>query len=274
MTRQTLPPPHSRASLLASLSAIDVARPSELILHQLKALLDAGTLRPGDRLPGERDLALQFGVGRSHVRDALRRLDFYGILQTLPQSGTVVARLGVPALTNLIGNVLTFAGDDIAALLETRVILEVETARLAAVRATAGTRRAIVHAQDAFRTMALSGDPALQEDLRLHLAIADAARNAVLASLVCLIAPDIMRHHGEQKTCDRVRLLQVIDEHQAICDAIATRDADGAAAAMGNHARMARDQYRRAPKARVVPVSTGRRRAAQPATRARRTAGA
>jgi GntR family transcriptional repressor for pyruvate dehydrogenase complex len=264
------PAPHSRASLLASLSAIDVARPSELILRQLKQLLASGALRPGDRLPAERDLAQQFGAGRSHVRDALRRLEFYGILETHPQSGTVVARLGVAALTNLIGNVLALERDDIAALLETRVILEVETARLAAQRASAAERRAIQHAQQEFRSKALTGDPALAEDLALHLAIADAARNAVLASLVGLIAPDIMRHHGEQKTCDRARLLAVIGEHQAICDAIAARDPEGAAAAMNDHARMARDQYRRSPKARVVPETAGRARASAAPARVRR----
>lgn len=257
------------SSILSSLSAIEVARPSELILQQLRHLITSGALQPGDRLPAERNLAAQFGVGRSHVRDALRRLEFYGILETHPQSGTVVARLGVAALNNLIGNVLALDRDDIAALLETRVILEVETARLAADRATPPQLRAIVQAQDGFRAKALAGDPALHEDLALHLAIADAARNAVLASLVGLIAPDIMRHHGQQKTCDPQRLVAVVDEHQAICDAIAARDPARAGIAMENHARMARDQYRRAPAARVVPVATPRRKSGTVA-RARR----
>jgi len=257
-------------NLLASLSAIEVERPAELILRQLRQLLAAGTLRPGDRLPAERELARQFGVGRSHVRDALRRLEFYGILETHPQSGTVVARLGVAALNNLIGNVLALDRDDIAAMLETRVILEVETARLAAERASAAQRRAIALAQDSFRNKALAGDPALAEDLDLHLAIAEASRNAVLASLVGLIAPDIMRHHGQQKTCDKARLVAVVDEHQAICDAIAARDPARAAAAMDEHARMAREQYRRTPGARVVPVAAARRKPAGGAARIRR----
>jgi len=263
-------PRAARSSILSSLSAIEVARPSELILQQLRQLIGSGGLRPGDRLPAERDLARQFGVGRSHVRDALRRLEFYGILETHPQSGTVVARLGVAALNNLIGNVLALDSDDIAALLETRVILEVETARLAAERATAAQLRAIAHAQDAFRAKAREGDPALDEDLALHLAIADAARNAVLASLVGLIAPDVMRHHGEHKTCNVQRLVAVVAEHQAICDAIAARNPARAATAMENHARMARDQYRRAPGARVVPVATARAKGSATAGRTRR----
>ena len=117
----------SRPQVLSSLSAIEVERPAELIVGQLRRLLASGELKPGDRLPAERDLAEQFKVGRSHVREALQRLEFYGILQTLPQSGTVVARLGVAALEGLISNVLAFDRDDIAGLLETRIVLSVMT---------------------------------------------------------------------------------------------------------------------------------------------------
>src|SRR5947209_2497765 len=177
----------SRPQVLSSLSAIEVERPAELIVGQLRRLLASGELKPGDRLPAERDLAEQFKVGRSHVREALQRLEFYGILQTLPQSGTVVARLGVAALEGLISNVLAFDRDDIAGLLETRIVLEIETARRAAERATRDDVRAIAGAQAAFQERALAGDAALEEDLALHLAIAAAARNAVLASLVGLI---------------------------------------------------------------------------------------
>ena len=247
--------------MLSALSAIEVERPAELIVRQLRRLLASGELKPGDRLPAERDLADQFKVGRSHVREALKRLEFYGILQTLPQSGTLVARLGVPALEGLISNVLAFDRDDIASLLETRVVLEIETARRAAERATRDDLRAIQRAQDAFRVRALTGNPALDEDLTLHLAIAAAARNAILASLVGLITPDIMRHHGEQALCDPVRLRQVIGEHDAVCVAIARHDPDAAAQAMHAHARMARAQYDKPAPARLRRAG---RRAATP----------
>jgi GntR family transcriptional repressor for pyruvate dehydrogenase complex len=217
-------------------------------------------------MPAERELAQQFGVGRSHVREALRRLEFYGILKTQPQSGTVVARLGVGALTHLIGNVLALDRDDIAALLETRVILEVETARLAAERAAAADLDAIAKAQRAFTAKATTGDAALQEDLSLHLAIAHAAHNAVLASLVGLIAPDVMRQHGEHQTCTRARLVGVVDEHQAICDAIAAHDVVAAGEAMKRHALMARAQYDRRRRSAAAAATE------PPRARARKTA--
>lgn len=246
----------SARDAFAAVPPVAVTRPADVIAQAIRDLIAAGTLAAGDRLPGERELAARFGVGRTHVRDALRRLEFHGVLRIHPQSGTRVAERGAVALCGVLRDVLAVDGTDIAALLETRVLLEAETARLAALRASADDRRAIARAQDAFRARALTGDPALAEDLAFHLAIAAATRNGVLASLVHLVAPDVMRHHGEQKTCDRTRLLTVIDEHQAVCDAIAARDPVRAADAMTAHARMAREQYRRTPRARVVPVGT------------------
>ena len=244
--------PAARSPILAALSAIEISRPADLILRQLRDLIASGALKPGDRLPAERELARVFGVGRSHVRDALRRLEFYGILQTLPQSGTVVACLGVAALEGLISNVLALDRDDISALSETRMALEVETARRAAERATRTDLRAIRAAQDAFRVRALAGDPALQEDLALHLAIARAAHNAVLASLVGLITPDILRLNGEQQTCSRARLPMVVGEHQRVVEAIELGDPDAAARAMAAHAQMTHDQHRRKPAAKIT----------------------
>jgi DNA-binding GntR family transcriptional regulator len=68
-----------------------------------------------------------------------------------------------------------------------------------------------------------------------------------------------MRHHGEQNTCSRARLVAVIDEHQAICDAIAARDPEGAAAAMRLHASMARAQYDRGAPAVELVVARQRK---------------
>jgi GntR family transcriptional repressor for pyruvate dehydrogenase complex len=245
------PAAHRRSPILISLSAIEVERPADLILRQLRDLVGSGALKPGDRLPAERDLAAQFGVGRSHVRDALRRLEFYGILQTLPQSGTVVSQLGVPALERMISSVLCLDRDDISALSETRVALEVETATRAAERATRADVRAILQAEKAFRTRALAGDPALQEDLALHLAIAQAAHNAVLASLVGLITPNILRLNGEHKTCSRTRLPVVADEHRRVVAAIETRDPVAAARAMADHARQSHDEHFRKTAAKT-----------------------
>jgi GntR family transcriptional regulator, transcriptional repressor for pyruvate dehydrogenase complex len=69
---------------------VEVGKASDIIVNQIMKMLDDGSLKPGARLPPERIMAEQFGVGRSHVREAITKLASLGILRTLPQSGTYV----------------------------------------------------------------------------------------------------------------------------------------------------------------------------------------
>ncbi|RPJ73447.1 MAG: FadR family transcriptional regulator, partial [Alphaproteobacteria bacterium] len=73
---------------------IVVTRPVDIIIDQIRELIVSGELKPGDKLPSERKLSEAFNIGRTHVRDAISKLEFYGILKTLPQSGTIVAGIG------------------------------------------------------------------------------------------------------------------------------------------------------------------------------------
>ncbi|MEL6627817.1 MAG: GntR family transcriptional regulator, partial [Bacteroidota bacterium] len=86
------------SSLINNFKEINIESPIDKIMNQIKGLITSGQLKPGDKLPPERQLAEKLGVGRSHVRDAIRKLEFYGILKTLPQSGTKVAGIGITAL--------------------------------------------------------------------------------------------------------------------------------------------------------------------------------
>src|SRR5450432_1551062 len=159
-----------------SVSSIELPKPTDLVMRQIRNQLSTGSLKAGDRLPSERELASHFGVGRGYVREALRRLEFYGVLETLPQRGTIVASLGVGALESLIGNVINLDRDDIAALTETRGILELHSAQLAAQRASKAEIAAIELALDIFRVEVEAGRPAVEEDLLFHLAIAKSAQ--------------------------------------------------------------------------------------------------
>ena len=80
--------------VLNNFKEIQVVSPSDKIIEQIRELISSGQIKPGDKLPPERKLSEKFGVGRSYVRNAIRKLEFYGIVKTLPQSGTVVSGLG------------------------------------------------------------------------------------------------------------------------------------------------------------------------------------
>jgi GntR family transcriptional repressor for pyruvate dehydrogenase complex len=223
-------------------SEIDFKTPADMIIQQIRELISSGVLKPGDRLPAERALAERFGVGRGHIREAIRRLEFYGILKTIPQSGTIVASLGVKALEGLISSVLNLEKEDFQSLMETRGLLEVHAARLAALRATDAEIQDLARAHEEFERQVLTGASALEEDLMFHLKIAEYSRNSVLRSLISLITPDIITLSRNYDTCRDGRFLVAKDEHAAVLGGIQSRDPDRAAAAMQEHMRRSRLQ--------------------------------
>jgi GntR family transcriptional regulator, transcriptional repressor for pyruvate dehydrogenase complex len=229
--------------IIGRLSPIRLEKPADLIMRQIRNLLSSGALKAGDRLPPERELAAQFGVGRGHVREALRKLEFYGILQTFPQSGTIVASLGAGALARLISNLLDLDRDDIKALTETRGILEIHSAQLAAQRASNAAIAEIKEALEAFRVEVEAGRPAVEEDLLFHLAIVRSAQNPVMTSLIGLMTPDIIRLHKASRVCEAGRAQMALQEHIKIVRAIAAHDARAATRAMSEHVRLIKQQF-------------------------------
>lgn len=211
--------------------------PVDKIIRQIRHLISTGQLSPGDRLPAERKLAERFGVSRGPVRDALQKLEFYGILKTMPQSGTVVAGMGIVALEGLITDVLKVEEHDFAALVETRVTLEVRAAELAAERRTPEDIIAISEALKAYETKILAGKSAIEEDLLFHLKIAEAGRNDVLKSLMLIITPDIVSSYRKYSVCDTKADLKTLDQHKNILQYIQQQDVAKVGEAMRLHLR-------------------------------------
>ncbi|NJO68789.1 MAG: FadR family transcriptional regulator [Bacteroidetes bacterium] len=83
----------NKEKLIEKIKPIEFQKPSDIIIRQIRELISSGIIKPGDRLPAERELAERFGIGRGYIREALKKLEFYGIVKTLPQSGTMVANL-------------------------------------------------------------------------------------------------------------------------------------------------------------------------------------
>jgi GntR family transcriptional repressor for pyruvate dehydrogenase complex len=224
--------------IIESLKEIEINKPVDLIISQIRSLISSGVVKPGDKLPPERELAQRMRIGRGYVREALKRLEFYGILQTIPHKGTIVARLGVNALVGLISNVLQIERNDFTALVETRLILETSAVRLTAERASPAEITQIQQAHDEYRRLAQAGLPSLDVDFLFHLRIAEFCQNAVLRSIIALISPDIIAF-SQDVTHDQAgyKLLSefVVQEHQAIMHGIVAQNPDAAATAMHRH---------------------------------------
>ena len=221
--------------MLENFNQIRVDSPVDMIMKQMRALITSGQLAPGDRLPAERKLAEKLGVSRSHVRDALRKLEFYGILRTLPQSGTVVAGLGITALEGLITDVLQLEESDFASLVETRVMLEIQCSRLAAERRSKDDLVKIERALGAYEAKIAGGAAAVEEDLMYHLSIADASKNGAMKSLMMVITPDIVRHYRSLSICTDKTNFKAHFEHEEILRYIRDQDPDRVEEAMRRH---------------------------------------
>lgn len=221
--------------MLENFQEIVIENPADKISRQIRELITSGQLNPGDRLPPERKLAEKLGVGRTHVREALQKLEFYGILKTLPQSGTVVAGMGITALEGLISDVLQLENSDFASLVETRVLLETHAATLAAKRRTAEDIINIQKALDAYARKVLKNEQAVAEDLLFHLKIAEASKNAVLKSLMLIITPDIVNSFIKLDICKDDRFHRALEEHRIILGHIVNQEPDKANAAMRAH---------------------------------------
>lgn len=225
----------SKTSLLRNFKEIAIESPVNNIIRQIRGMIASGEIESGNRLPPERKLAEKFGVGRGHVREAIQKLEFYGIVQTLPQSGTKVAGLGAFALDGLITNVLQLHEDDFASLVETRYLLEIEAARLAAVRRTDDDLKMLSDALKSYEAQVMKGNQGLDEDLLFHLKIAEAGKNDVLKSLMMVITPDILHNHASKDVCGDGRFYFSLKQHESILKAIKKQDPAKAEACMKEH---------------------------------------
>lgn len=211
-------------------------RPQDIIIRQIRQQLLSGEMQPGMRLPAERKLAEQFGVGRTHVREALQNLESYGIVETRPQSGTYIVGLDVSALDGLIADVLRLDAYDFASLAEMRVILEVSAARFCAERRTTQQLERIRLALDTYLEACASGDDDKRHtsDFEFHRCIAAGSRNSTLRTMLQFITPDIMRIYRKQNVCSIVGL-NPAEEHRQLYELIAAQRGEEAADLMKRH---------------------------------------
>lgn len=215
----------------------------EQVAVQIEQRILDGELRSGDRLPTERELAEQFQVSRTAVREALKTLAQKGLVDMRPGRGTIVIDGASSALQNSIGLAMRLKLGEVGGsnnLVEVREILEVEIAGLAAARAT---EKEIAAMRDAVQTMDLSlqnADAFIAADNRFHEALAEATQNP----LILILVKSIVNLLSEQRK-------QIFDHdggpqrgqihHKSILGSVIAHDPETARAAMRAHLRQVRE---------------------------------
>ncbi|MCL6450954.1 MAG: FadR family transcriptional regulator [Acetobacteraceae bacterium] len=209
----------------------------DAIIEQVKRLVLDGKLRPGDRLPSERELGEKFSVGRTSIREALKALASIGLIKRT-REGTFVNDETV--LKEPLAFQLLLKRTTVEEVFETRKLFEVGLAELAARRITDEDLEVMLEA--------LQGDDAgvdafVRSDVAFHQAIADAAQNAVLHELYVAVRELLFQSHSfyeafqDQEQQDRVRRIinQARADHRQLIEAFRAQDAAMARQIMYDH---------------------------------------
>src|SRR5438477_3576943 len=215
---------------------------AEQVVIQVRDMIREGKLRPGDRLPPERELAKRLGISRASLRHGLRFLAAIGVLTSRHGSGTYIAE-GPPALDSeplrMLAELHRFTPDE---MFEARKLLEVGLAGLAAQHAQPD--HMAVMAEEVTEMYATLDDPQeyLVHDIRFHRAVAAASGNQILAALMNMVSTAM--YERRRATVQRATDLKESAEfHRKIYRLIRAHKSDEARAAMNEHLELAQRAF-------------------------------
>ncbi|MDG2523995.1 transcriptional regulator LldR [Stenotrophomonas sp. HITSZ_GD] len=251
-------------------------RLSDRTATRLRRLIVERNLQPGQRLPAERVLALELGVSRSVVREAIQQLASLGMLATRAGGGTYVQAAAAPV--HAVVEPLSHFREVLEAdpeyrfdVLETRHALEAATAWHAALRATDEDRARIRDAFEAMGAAHAQEDAAAEAlaDARFHLAIAEASHNLVLVQVMRGLFALLQANISQTRQAlyrDPRTAPALARQHRALCDAILAGDAPAAREAAEDHLAFVHEALRalddnaaRRDRASRLPLPVARR---------------
>ncbi|MGL1885517.1 MAG: FCD domain-containing protein [Reichenbachiella sp.] len=206
---------------------------NEVICH-IRELINAKNLERGEKLPSERIMSEKFEVKRNHVREAIRKLEFYGVLKSVSQSGTILA-IGITGFNGIIDEIVSLDSPSFNELVETRITLELKIVGLAAQRRSDDDLKKMSEALEAFKEKITLGKDYLEEDLLFHLAIAKASKNSTMVSLMLLLTPPILATYERDTVCEGDKVITEIKKHEDVYKAIESRDSELATKMMTKH---------------------------------------
>jgi DNA-binding FadR family transcriptional regulator len=206
------------------------------VVEQLREAIYAGRIRPGERLPGERRLCEELGVGRPTLREALRSLEAVGLIEVRPGRGGGSYAATPPASTvgDALAALVNLRGASLEDLAEFRVDFESENAAWAARRADAADIAALRALVAEARTAAAGRVPEL--DVRWHETLARATQNRLRIGIALGIHDAVLRRHRAAVRPHTDAAVPTIPEDMAaITEAVAAGDADEARQLMRAH---------------------------------------
>lgn len=229
-------------TMVRQFEPLERAKTYELVVRVIKDEIFAGRLRPGDRLPGERQLSEQLKVSRPSVREAVRILQALEIVRTSPgtgeSSGLIVSAQPSRALTDLLGVHVALSSYDVEEVMSTRMALEVQAVRQLAGSAGQRDMSALRQVLECMQQEDLSRSEFHDVDTEFHVELAKATGNMLLADLMGALRESVRRPMDEvfsDVPAWPERQAELVTEHREIYDAVSSNDVERAAALMKSH---------------------------------------
>lgn len=204
------------------------------VAASIRAMISSGELQAGQALPSERKLAVQFGVGRAVIREAVRQLEAAGLVESRHGGGNYVREVTTEHLVAPIASVLNSKAQLREELMDARTLFEPQVAREAALRATPEdlSRLEDVVYRQAERVS--GGQPTAEEDAEFHGLLARATQNSVVERVMGVI-DDLLEDVYERLSQHGERSQRSLEGNRRILEAVQSRDPDAAQRAMAEH---------------------------------------
>jgi GntR family transcriptional repressor for pyruvate dehydrogenase complex len=226
-------------------SAIRQSKVSEDIVEQIKMLIREGQLKPGERLPSERQLAQMLEVGRSSLREAINSLALMGLVEVRQRKGIFVGSVSAPLISDPLRQMVVADRGSFKDLYDIRIDIEVASAKAAADNRSDAQLAAIAACLASMRGSDGQNAYDAQSDLGFHLAIAEAADNFLRLHIIKEtfdIGCSQLHRALETITALRGNIDALYDQHVRIYRAIADKNRQGAGDAMRNHLRWVKSE--------------------------------
>lgn len=209
----------------------------ESIVKQIQKLITGGTLKPGQRLPPERELADELQVSRTSIREALRALEMMGYLESRVGvgGGTYIKEVSFSNIVSPFSETLLQHDDFIVDLLEVRLVLEIEVARLAARRRNEKQLKELQTAVRQMESEIEEGGTGLNGDNRFHKVLANAAANKVLQEFVRMCGDLLEVEREEHLRTRKEEPRRALRQHYDILGAVKEQDSAEAQRVMEDH---------------------------------------
>jgi len=207
----------------------------EIIIQQIKSQIKKGILKPGEKLPSERKLAELLGVSRASVREAIQALAFSGYLEVIQGKGTYVLEMAIK-YDEIVNFFSGFSNYSLDYLMEARIMLEGEFARLAALNAS---QEEIDLIEKIFKEIDSSKDlnSFVVKDLEFHLTIAKATHNPFMNGLMKIIGEMLYKETQRIIGISGYTRENTIETTRNLVQAIKQRNAEKAKGLMSKHIR-------------------------------------